>query len=74
MSVTNDQLVIQARNQDDYLVAEKVAEKMVKDNHWMVIASVDPRELWIHVTADWMNEQAGQFADAYLSAKKEITA
>lgn len=71
-SVTNDRLIIQAKDQQDYELAEKVADKMVKDNDWIVVASVQPSEFWIHMSCKWANEQAGWFKDAYLDAKKEI--
>jgi hypothetical protein len=41
VNITNDNIVIQARNQDDYIKAMKVAEKMNEIEQAIVLDSIN---------------------------------
>ena len=69
-SATNDNIVITAKDASDFQKALSVAEKMVEQNSWMVLACEDPDELWVQVTALWRGKQAQDMRDAYNYAKK----
>lgn len=71
-AATNDNIVIQARNEQDYEAAKKVAELMESENDWMVICSEDPAEYWIQLTSTWRQVQAKEFKEAYRLAKESV--
>ena len=68
-NVTNDNLVIKARNEIDYKKALRVANKMTEQNTYMVIACEDPYEFWVQITATWRGRQASDMKEAYKQAK-----
>jgi hypothetical protein len=69
-NVTNDSLVIQAKNAKDYasalLIAARIQENTGGD---MVVCSVDDSEMWVQVTAVWGVKQAQDFRNEYRIAK-----
>lgn len=69
-NVTNDNLVIQAKNAQDYASARAVAAKMQENTDGaMVACSSDESEMWVQVTAVWGGKQAQDFKNEYKIAK-----
>jgi hypothetical protein len=72
-NITNDNLVIQAKNAQDYTQALLVAAKMEENTDgWMVVCSSDDSELWVQVTAVKRGKQAEDFKNEYRLAKAEV--
>lgn len=72
-TINNAELVIQARDDNDYSRALSVASVIVEDSQGSVdIVSSDDTELWVHLTASWDNYQASELKDMYKSAKASI--
>jgi hypothetical protein len=71
-NVTNDNIVIQARNEKDFILAQAVAQKMADDNDWMVQCCVDEQCMWLQLTACWNHLQAEEFTYAYQAAKLSL--
>ena len=70
-NVTNDNIVIQARDEADYQKAQQVAIEMEKlSNGDLVNCSADDYAFWVQLTACWDNYQASQFKELYKEAKK----
>jgi hypothetical protein len=69
-NITNDNMVIQAKNEQDYAKALEVA-KMIQENTdgEMVACSADDTELWVQVTAVWGGKQAQDFRNEYRIAR-----
>lgn len=71
-NVTNDNLVIQARNATEFSKAQAVALKMEELDSDLVVCSEDEHELWVQVTARWAPKQAEEFKEIYKLAKQAI--
>jgi hypothetical protein len=72
-NITNDNLVIQAKNAQDYAQALLVAAKMEENTDgWMVVCSADEYEMWVQVTAVKKGKQATDFKNEYNLAKQEV--
>ena len=72
-NITNDNLVIQAKNAQDYAQALLVAAKMEENTDgWMVACSADEYEMWVQVTAVKKGKQAADFKNEYNLAKREV--
>ena len=70
-TTNNSELVIQARNKNDFQAALLVASGM-SDSIECAIASTCEYEFWVHVTANWGNYQASELKDAYAVSKEAI--
>ncbi len=71
--ITNQELVIQARNEKDFEQAHKVAQKI--SEHYGEMADVCgecKHELWVHICFIDMPYQAKDIRDVYNVIKKEI--
>ncbi len=71
--VNNTELVIKARTEKDYHLAQLVAEKLCSD-HQMVIASVDDYTFTVHVlNFTWQGEiKAADIKQYYKEAKSFV--
>lgn len=71
--INNAELVIQARNEDDYKQAMQVAERIqANTDKGVVVCSADDWEQWIHLTTNWDWFQAADLKDQYQIAKSEL--
>jgi len=70
VKVTNDNLVIQARNEADYKKALEVAKQMNLIESMFVVTATCATELWVQVCASWDNKQAMDLQTVYKMAKE----
>ena len=66
---TNNELIIQARNEADYKKAYKVAQIICKEVD-AVISAVDGDTFEIFIGTEWCNFNAAQLRDEYKLAKE----
>ena len=68
----NQSATIQARNEVDYQKALKVAEHMVVNNHWCVIASEIPDTFEIVLTTTYSVGWYKEWPCAYMESKQAL--
>jgi hypothetical protein len=72
-NITNDNIVIKARNEADYEMAYKIAERMAANSQGeIVMCSADDCEFWVQLTCRWSYFQANEIKTEFQIAKKEI--
>ena len=70
-AVNNAEIVIKARDENDFKKAQQVAEKIVDISCGQLVeCSECEYEYWIQLTACWDNGQASDFKYFYKEAKK----
>ena len=69
----NAELVIQARDEQDYQQALLVADRLVQDSGGTIkVASGCDYEYWIHLCAVWYHYQRQELKDAYQQARRAV--
>jgi hypothetical protein len=72
-TLNNQELIIQALNEDDFKAAQNVAKMIVKDFHKMAdICGECEHELWVHICFIDMPYNAKEIRDTYNTIKAAL--